>query len=391
MDATLPFNKPIDAEDERTKIKSIVSSPNRESPGRDSYISYLITTTSTLPVFTKPEFKVRRRYNDFVFLHATLTQNYPACAIPPLPEASYIKRFDAEFTKLRCQSLNRFLSRCTMHPQLKRASELHTFVESDNWNAYKKRLDGHVIEGLTDTLMGAFKVIKTDKKFTDVRERSDKLARDLTHVEKLVYRIHRRETDLELDFSEMAQHFARLAVIEPELEEEFTNLAKRMNLTAAHLKKLRDSEYLTSIRDQASYNVALKGLLKLRDQKQADFEALTQYQLKTSVERDQLASGVTNFIQSKVENLRGLNTDLVRAEKLKKVEEKVAHLAHETETARTTSEAFDEQVLREVAIFESTKSVETKQAMREFVRANIEFYQSIVYDWEHDLVAQPAV
>jgi sorting nexin-4 len=29
---------------------------------------------------------VRRRYQDFVWLHTTLSLEYPACIVPPLPE-----------------------------------------------------------------------------------------------------------------------------------------------------------------------------------------------------------------------------------------------------------------------------------------------------------------
>ncbi|CCG81668.1 putative Vacuolar targeting protein Atg24 [Taphrina deformans PYCC 5710] len=401
---THPANRPESAEDERTKLVCEVTSPVREASGsRESYISYLVKTSSTLPAFVKQDFNVRRRYNDFVFLHSLLTQNYPTCAIPPLPEkhtSAYIKggRFDPDFTSRRCHSLDRFLKRCSLHPQLKRATELHTFLESNDWNSYTRSLnhtrhatmDGSssMMEGLTDTLMGAFaKLGKPDKRFTDVRERAEKLSRDLSHIEKLIGRLTRRAADLDGDFGEMAQHFARLSEIEPELEKEFIDFSKAMDCTANNFRTLRehtDACYLTSLRDQSAYNTALKSLLKVRDQKQLDFEALTEYQLKTTTERDHLASGHThaNFIQSKVENLRGLNHDAVRNEKLRKLEARVQELQKETESARVTSEVFDEEVVREVEIFERTKGVEMKETMQKFARANIDFYKKIIEDWE---------
>lgn len=402
---THPANRPDSLEDERTKLLCAVVSPVREASGtRESYISYLVKTRSTLPVFQRQEFGVRRRYNDFVFLHTILTQAYPASAIPPLPDkhaSAYLKggRFDPEFTSRRCHSLDRFLTRCALHPTLKRATELHTFLESGDWNSYTRSLhhtrratmDGGgsgMMEGLTDTLMGAFsKLAKPDKRFTDVKERAEKLSRDLSQIEKLIGRIVRRETDLDVDFSEMSHHFARLAEIEPELEKEFEDLAKAMDKTANNIRTLRehtDASYLTSLHDLNAYNITLKTLIKMRDQKQLDFEALTEYQLKTTLERDQLASGHAhaNFIQTKVENLRGLNHDAVRKEKLRKLDLRVEELQKETESARVTSEVFDEEVVREVEIFEKTKGVETKAAMQKFARANIDFYRKIIEDWE---------
>lgn len=49
---------------------------------------------------------LRRRYQDFVWLHTTLSLEYPACIVPPLPEKhrlEYIKgdRFSSEFITRR--------------------------------------------------------------------------------------------------------------------------------------------------------------------------------------------------------------------------------------------------------------------------------------------------
>ncbi len=397
---THPAMRPTSAEDERTKISCTVTEPLKEAPGtRDSYISYLVTTHSTLPVFQKPQFYVRRRYNDFVFLHGQLTQSHPACAIPPLPDknaSAYIKggRFDSDFTNRRCHSLHHFLQRCTLHPTLKRAGVLHTFLESREWNTFTKSshhnrsgtMDGGgVLDGLSDVFVNAFqRVSKTDKRFTDVRDRTEKLARDLGSIEKLIVRIVRREVELESDFREMASQCERLAVVEQELGTEFTSLAKAMSGTSEAMKRLKeqtDAAYLTSLRDEAAYNISLKTLLKIRDQKQLDFEYLTDYQTKTTLERDQLASGYTNtgFIRHKVEDLRGLNHEQIRKEKLQKVEGKVDDLRKETEKAKLTSELFDEEVVREVAIFEKTKGVEMKESMLDYAQANIAFYRQVCH------------
>ena len=405
--STHPANRPKDAEDERSKLTCQVSNPNREAVGsRESYISYLVTTHSTLPVFSRSDFKVRRRYNDFVFLHNALQQQYPACAVPPLPDrhaSAYIKggRFDGDFVNRRSKSRGRFLARCALHPQLKRATELHTFLESSEWNAYTKThahshharratMDGgsSMIDGLTDTLMGAFTgLAKADKRFLDIKERSDKLARDLGHIEKLVGKIIRRETDIEIDLEEMSHHFSQLADIEPELETEFKNFAAAMHTAAESfhgLKEDSDISFLTFLHDQIAYNGAIKNLLKARDQKQVDFEQLTEYQLKSTLERDQLASGYSsaNFIQARMENFRGLNHEQVRKDKLKKAEVKVEDLQRETDAARLVSENFDDQVIREVEIFERTKAAESKQSMKHFAKANIDFYKKIIHDWE---------
>src|ERR1700712_5772899 len=79
--------------------------------------------------FQAPETKVRRRFTDFVFLYNTLYREYPAVAVPPLPDKhnmAYVRgdRFSAEFTQRRAHSLNRLLKRIALHPELRRSSIL---------------------------------------------------------------------------------------------------------------------------------------------------------------------------------------------------------------------------------------------------------------------------
>ena len=103
-----------------------MSSPQKEAEGtKDVYISYLITTETTLPTFQARNSRVRRRFTDFLHLHDSLLRDFPAVAVPPLPakhKMEYIKgdRFSPEFTARRCASLNRFLFRISLHPLLRK-------------------------------------------------------------------------------------------------------------------------------------------------------------------------------------------------------------------------------------------------------------------------------
>ena len=72
---------------------------------------------------------MRRRYTDFVFLHNTLYKEYPAVAVPPLPEKHNITyargaSLSPDFMMRRAHSLHRFLKRITLHPELRRSSIL---------------------------------------------------------------------------------------------------------------------------------------------------------------------------------------------------------------------------------------------------------------------------
>jgi sorting nexin-1/2 len=67
-----------------------VSEPVKQGEGLSLYISYKINTETDWPCFNQREFSVIRRYNDFLWLHQHLCQDFPGLVIPPLPEKQNI-------------------------------------------------------------------------------------------------------------------------------------------------------------------------------------------------------------------------------------------------------------------------------------------------------------
>ncbi|KAI0473677.1 hypothetical protein GGR56DRAFT_666765 [Xylariaceae sp. FL0804] len=395
-------------------LECAVSEPHKESDGtKDAFVSYLITTNSTFPSFQKPTFTARRRFTDFLFLYKSLSKDYPACAVPPLPDKQrmeYVRgdRFGPDFTHRRAFSLQRFLSRISLHPILRRAPILHTFLESPEWNATMKSRasrtsvtsdqgSGGVFDNFADTFINAFtKIYKHDKRFLEVREKSDKLDEDLGHVEKVIARVARRESDLEADLRDLAEQFQKLITLEPGVETAVHGFAASIEDSAAGLRRLRehtDQDYLGSLRDMQAYSQALKNLLKAREQKQLDHEQLTEYLNKSTLDRDGLAngghggaggalSGAGGFIRSKLEDVRGVDHEASRRERLRKLEIRIDELTAEAERARKTSEMFDEEVVKEVVDFERIKRVELKRQLGALADAHTGHYAAVADHWE---------
>lgn len=357
-----------------------------------------------------------------------LSKEFPATAVPPLPDKhklgsfllaqcaspmsdsspEYVRgdRFGPDFTQRRAHSLHRFLKRLTLHPGLRRTPLVLIFLESPDWNAHMRSRpfrastatsgeSGGVFDGLTDTFLNAFsKVHKPDRRFIDVRDRADKLDDDLTHVEKIVARVVRRESDIEGDYAEISREFLKLVELEPELElpiKAFANGVQRTSLGLRQLKEHTDQDYLSSLRDMEAYIVALKQLLKTREQKQLDFEGLTEYLNRAASERDHIASapvgstglgGPTGFLRSKIEDVRGVDHEQSRRERVRKLEHRIDELTREVEEARKVTEAFDEETVREVGDFERIKSSEMKDTLGDLADANVKFYKDMVETWE---------
>lgn len=333
--------------------------------------------------------------------------------MPPLPDKQrmeYVRgdRFGADFMARRAHSLQRFLVRLSLHPTLRRAPILHNFLESHDWNATMRARGGRgssssdpgsggVFDNFADTFINAFtKVHKPDRRFLEVKEKSDRLDEDLGNIEKVVARVARRETDLETDLKDLSEQFQKLIILEPGVEPACRAFSASVEDTATHLRKLRevtDQDYLGSLRDMQAYSSALKNLLKAREQKQLDFEQLTEYLNKSTSERDSLqghsshgsslaSSGPGGFIRSKIEDVRGVDHEQARRERARRLELRVEELTTEVERARNTTELFDDEVVKEVADFERIKRVEMKSQLGGLADAHVEFYGEVIDLWE---------
>jgi sorting nexin-4 len=415
MPSSMPAPADADARDAAglgaEKLHCTVGTPLKENDGsKDAFVSYLITTSSTFPSFTRDDFSVRRRFTDFVFLYKQLARDFPATAVPPIPDKQrmeYVRgdRFGSDFTLRRAHSLQRFLGRLALHPVLRRAPILHSFLESPDWNATMRSRttrassasdtgggSGGVFDNFADTFINAFaKVHKPDRRFLEVKDRSDKLDEDLAHIEKVVARVARREADLEVDMRDLADQFLKLITLEPGVEPAVHAFAASIEDSAANLRRLRDvtdQDYLGSLRDMQAYSQALKNLLRAREQKQLDHEQLIEYLNKSTSERDSLQSGhgapsgPGGFLRAKIEDVRGVDHEQARRERARKLELRVEELTHEVESARTTSDMFDDEVVREVADFERIKRVEMKAQLGGLADAHVEFYGRTIDVWE---------
>lgn len=254
--------------------------------------------------------------------------------------------------------------------------------------------DNGVFDGFTDTFLNAFsKVHKPDRRFIEVQERANKLTEDLANIEKIFARVVRREADLETDYADLAGQFHKIEDLEPNLRAYIKIFATAVEETAGGVRDLKEhseQNYLTSLKDMDAYILALRQLLKLREQKQLDFEALTDYLQKAAFDRDHLASqsayssglGASGFFRNKMEDMRGVDHEQSRKERVRKLELRIDELTQEVEDARKQTEAFDESVVREIDDFERIKAIEMRDTLGDLAEANIHFYRNQLGVWE---------
>lgn len=136
------------------------------------------------------------------------------------------------------------------------------------------------------------------------------------------------------------------------------------------------------------FSHANRAVLKLRDQKQMDFEDLSEYLSNLTAERDRLDAvihgragstglGLGAYLKDRVDALRGADDDRSRVDKMGKLEGKIKELEDAVTVAHDTSDAFSEETLREQKIFQCAKEAEMKELLGNLADGQIEFYKAV--------------
>ncbi|XP_060787863.1 sorting nexin-2 [Neoarius graeffei] len=132
-----------EAEEKETfDMQITVSDPEKVGDGMNAYMAYKVTTKTSLKLFSRNEFSVKRRFSDFLGLHSKLASKYMHIGyiVPPAPEKSIVGMTkvkvgkedlsSAEFVEKRRAALERYLMRTANHPALLKDSDVIQFLEN---------------------------------------------------------------------------------------------------------------------------------------------------------------------------------------------------------------------------------------------------------------------
>ncbi|KAJ8655823.1 hypothetical protein O0I10_008487 [Lichtheimia ornata] len=357
-------------------MKIHVDDPQKQSAAvQGSFISYLITTETNIETFaSKRSRSVRRRYQDFVWLHESLSLENPACIVPPLPEKhrlSYINgdRFSDAFLERRRLGLQWFLDRIACHPSLQRSQCTRIFLESPDFKNDKRAIQAthvpkppSILDTLGDVLMNAFtKVKKPDQRFIDMQEYVDKLEDNIRNIELLYARISKRQTSLQHDYVSFAWSIREISAMESSIDMPLRQFAETTETYSKYLKDMTNTEdilFLNDLHELLAYCQAVKDVLQRRDESQIDFEELSVYLQRTLAEREK------------------------HPEKSAELEPKIKELEAEVAKTSDITNEFSEQMTEEFEIFQKSKATELKQGMLAYADSHIDFYTKGAALWE---------
>ena len=146
--------------------------------------------------------------------------------------------------------------------------------------------------------------------------------------------------------------------------------------------------FLVHVHSLLQYSHANRAVLRLRDQKQMDFEELSDYLSNLTAERDRLSSvmegragstglGLGAYLKDRVDALRGADDYSSRLEKRNRLDRKIKELEEAVTVAHDTSDAFSEETLREQKVFQLAKDAEMKEMLGNLADGQIEFYKAV--------------
>lgn len=372
-----------------------INTPHKVNEGSAAFVTYLVT--STRPGM-EPE-RVRRRFSEFSRLYTQLLTEFPASAIPPLPDHSRFEylagdRFSDAFTHRRAAALERFLFRVTCHPDLSSSRTLAAFLtpsnrqNQPNGGAGTTSPDG-VLDQLSDTLLNAFSKAKNQsKEMIEARERADRFEHAISMIDKAATHLVKHEGLLNADLNDMSKQATRLAALDKGVSKEFDILSRTSQALSeafGELHNSNDAQFAGALKDMTRYVKALKQMLKQREQKQIDYEALVDYLRRTEQDFATLQSGNTStspssFLRTKVNDLRGVDKEQSRQARQQRLEMRMSELRIEANRAKQVSDQFEEIAKQEVQIFEATEALEMRSCLAGFTKAHIAFYRRVLND-----------
>ncbi|KAM4641517.1 sorting nexin-7 [Discoglossus pictus] len=277
-----------------------VDEPESHVNAIETFITYRIATKTSRSEFDSSEFEVRRRYQDFLWLKSKLEDAHPTLIIPPLPEKFIVKgmveRFNDDFIETRRKALHKFLNRIADHPTLTFNEDFKIFLTAQAWEltSHKKQGPGlfsrmgQTIKAVASSVRG---VKHRPDEFTELGEYVDAFSQKISVIDKISQRIHKEGKDYCEEMKEYGPIYTLWSASEEDLVDSLRGVAGCIDKCCKITETLNSNisrDLLPIIHEYVLYNETLNGVLKRRDQIQAEFDTKVESLANRKTDREAL-------------------------------------------------------------------------------------------------------
>ncbi|XP_008107434.2 sorting nexin-7 isoform X3 [Anolis carolinensis] len=341
-----------------------VDDPESHVTAIETFITYRVVTKTTRGEFDSSEYEVRRRYQDFLWLKGRLEEAHPTLIIPPLPEKFIMKgvveRFNDKFIETRKKALHKFLNRIADHPTLTFNEDFKIFLTAQAWelSSHKKQGPGlfsrmgQTVKAVASSMRGGA-VKNRPEVFSEMIEYVDIFSQKISLLDKISHRVHKEEKDYLYEMKEFGPIHTLWSASEEDLVDTLKGLAGCIDqcckATEKRMTALSESLF-PAIQEYLLYSEILMGVLKRRDQIQAELDAKIDAVYNKKIENDLLS------------------------EEIGKLEDKV-------ECANNALQADWDR-------WKQSMRVDLKMAFSDVAENNIHYYEQCLATWESFLTSQ---
>ncbi|XP_038067972.1 sorting nexin-7-like isoform X3 [Patiria miniata] len=275
----------------------------------DTYITYRVFTRTTRSAFDEPEYSVRRRYQDFLWLRQKLLETEETHIIPPLPEKHSMRmdRLSKDFTITRQAALHKFMQRISEHPVVSFNEYLKVFLTAKAWEltSHRKASSGIVsrIGSTIKTTTSALMLKNRSPEFTMMTEYINTFAEKMSSVDRISQRILKEQMDLGAEYESYGPTYRLWGNSEVELADTLGSLGDCLDKCAKSVKDMTlsiETNFLPAAKEYMLYSDAVKGTLRKRDYIQMEYELACEELTRKKNEREQLQKQV-DFLSDKSE------------------------------------------------------------------------------------------
>eukprot|EP00051_Salpingoeca_urceolata_P007219 m.95695 g.95695 ORF g.95695 m.95695 type:complete len:480 (+) comp15161_c0_seq5:2759-4198(+) len=385
-----------------TGLACFVETPERKGDGLlDSHVVYTVRSEADLDVVNKPgrgstgslvkvtsaQFHVLRRYSDFFWLHEVLEFEQPSYLVPPLPPKHHMNdKFDPEFLEIRRRGLQEFVHRIATHPVMSCNGTFRTFLQAKSHElvTLKKERERSVMTRMQDTLSTATSKLTAkagDDKFSRIARYIDDFQARLTEVAQATgYTVTARK-DMHGILCEYAVSFGLVAETEDLLSEPLRQAQRLLDEQAEDLRTLiraHDHCFFLAIKEYLLYTESIKALL-LRREIQCGKEASVTKALQGKEAEKQAV--LDSDQKMTLGSLFGKDPEVIKREKLDKIEAQMASLTAQYNQAVDETAVFNANVQAELDRWHREKDADIRRLWGDLADAHVTFLTKAQSQW----------
>ncbi len=355
-----------------------------------SYMTYRITTKTTLSTFKKPESSVNRRFSDFLGLHTKLVQRYLHTGIimpmPPEKDAVSMAKVKisskeeaapTDFIDRRRALLERYLNRLVRHDKLIEDVDVREFLEAPN--ELPKAKDTQALSG-AGVLRALSSISSSVGKLTAKTSEQDQwfeekhaIIVDLQNHLKHTYNqfsilfSQRKEAGYALkQFSTSLNHLAT--------NEEHPSLSAALTELANLQEKLDQISNDYSLKEYSVFTELFKEYASLLDMVQLTFsERIKLHQQWLTAE---------DTLKKKREYKTKLEQTPKGGDKIPQAEMEIRDWEGKVEKSKEDFENISKTIKEEMEVFEQTRIDDFKQAINHYLKDLLEHQEKVLQLWE---------